>query len=106
MFWHSQLFHARPENHSDPPQIRQAVIWDCAKRSIDDPHRPRELLQDPWHEWAACVRCAGAAAASATSYTALQYADDTAPEYCQFFPVLSNFLLRTHNFQSEEYPIG
>ena len=60
MFWHSQLFHARPENHSDPPQIRQAVIWDCAKRSIDDPHRPRELLQDPWHEWAACVRAAAA----------------------------------------------
>ena len=58
MFWHSHLFHARPENHSNPPQVRQAVIWDCAKRSIDDLHRPRELLEDPWHEWAGCVRAA------------------------------------------------
>ena len=56
MFWHSHMFHARPENHSSPPQIRQAVIYDCAKRSIDNPHRPRALAVDPWHEWAECVR--------------------------------------------------
>lgn len=34
VLWHGRMYHSATPNHSDPPQIRQMVLYDAYKRSV------------------------------------------------------------------------
>ena len=59
VFWHHRLGHMAGRNRSDPPHIRQALLYDFCKTDLDqtrlDPPQP-----DMWRDWSDAVRDADA----------------------------------------------
>ena len=59
VFWHHRLGHMAGHNHSSPPVIRQALLYDFCKTDLDktrlDPPQP-----DMWRDWSDDLRRASA----------------------------------------------
>ena len=47
VLWHGRIYHSATPNYSNPPQIRQMILYDVYKKSVYDRNIQRSLCQRP-----------------------------------------------------------